>query len=158
MKNTTTNNKKFYIKNCSYEFIKPFWQLLWPKRTDIKPMSSLKIDLSYDLDIYKKYKPIFWALMNNNTCCGVVSGHQTSEENFRTRGLYIDARYRGRGLSRKLLEQPIEEARALKLNKLWSLPRKNSFYAYNKVGFDKASDWIEEGFFKGLNCIAVLHL
>jgi hypothetical protein len=57
------------------------------------------------------------------------------------------------GAAKDLLNIVIEEGKNRGCNKIWSLPRKNSLYAYENIGFRKQSDWIEDDVEFGPNCI-----
>ncbi len=146
-------------KESNFKEILNLWQKLWPKRNDIRPMSSLLVNLDHDMSIYDNYKPKFWALYSNNRVpIGVLSGHKTSQVDYRIRGLYVKEDYRNNNYSKLLLEKALNQAHSESCQTIWTLPRKNSLFAYENYGFKKTSDWFDEKMQLGPNCVCVLKL
>ena len=144
------------------------WQTqLWPGRTkydDINKISTLTIKKNkLEQQTYiKRYEStvVFFGLKYTNNyyeekeeLVGVNSGAQCGLRLYRSRGLWINSKHRGLGGAKDLLNVVIEEGKNRGCNKIWSLPRKNSLYAYEKAGFKKQSDWIEDDVEFGPNCI-----
>lgn len=140
------------IEKITFDKILPTWRgYLWEnKKGGIKPMSSITIDDTIDMEIYNNI-PSFFALKNKDETVGVISGFSTSESDYRCRGIYIFPEYRGQNLSKMLfrvcLVQAIKEGR----HKLWSLPRRDVYPAYKSFGFKRISPWTDKFEF-GPNC------
>jgi len=138
-----------------FETILPFWQeKLWPNRTsEIKPMSSMMYQGGFDMEIYKKYSPTFFAVYNVvGEIVGVNSGHRTTDDLYRSRGIWVDPRYRKLGVSGVLFCELHGQAIKEKCKAIWSIPRKEALPAYEKVGFKKTSEFFDEGMEFGPNC------
>ena len=156
----------YSLCKISFEEIYDVWQIeLWPDRENINKLSTLTLsrDTKLDQQTYiKRYERtvVFFGLKYTNNyyeekeeLVGVNSGAQCGLRLYRSRGLWINPKHRGLGAAKDLLNIVIEEGKKRGCNKIWSLPRKNSLYAYEKVGFKKQSDWIEDDVDFGPNCI-----
>lgn len=140
------------IKEIDFDTISIIWKnYLWPSRDDINPVSSMTYHQTYDMSIYNN-KPFFVGLFLDDVIIGVNSGFKTSNDYYRSRGLYIHPGYRNYGYSKLLLNSIIKKAREEKYKYIWSFPRKESLKPYENVGFIKTSDWIKENVFSGPNC------
>jgi GNAT superfamily N-acetyltransferase len=149
---------KFIVEKISFEDTEIIWSTkLWANReSPIRPMSSMIYKKGYDLNIYKKYKPTFFGIKNcRGSLVGVNSGHRTSDEEYRSRGLWIDSDYRNLRLSRHLFESLEIQAKEEKCKYIWSIPRKESLYAYIQFGFLQSSDFFDEGVEFGPNCYVI---
>jgi len=150
------------LVNChtsTFDATLPFWKILWPGRiSPINSMSSMMLSSGYDMEIYRKYIPSFFCIKFNNTIVGVISGHRTQESEYRTRGLWIDESFRGRGLSKMLLNQIKIQATNEKCKILWTIPRKTSLYSYEKFGFKKIGKFFNKNVEFGPNCYAIMEL
>ena len=60
---------------------------------------------------------------------------------YRSRGLYVFEKFRGRGIGTLLLTATIEQAKAENAVLCWSYPRKSSWKSYLNAGFELASEW-----------------
>lgn len=144
-----------------FETILPIWkEKLWPNReSEIKSMSSMMYQGGYDMSIYEKYEPTFFAVYNVvNEIVGVNSGHRTSNDLYRSRGIWVDPRYRGNGIAGVLFCSLFGQAMKEKCKAVWSVPRKDALQAYEKVGFKKTSDFFDEGMEFGPNCYVYTEL
>ncbi len=141
------------LRVITFEEVYPIWDKnLWNGRlSEIKSMSSMMFLEGYDMTIYSKYIPKFWGLYDENLI-GVNSGFQSSEFEYRSRGLWINKNYRKRGYSSYLLNAAINEALVLGCEKIWSIPRKAALKSYEAVGFSRCSNWTDEGMEFGPNC------
>lgn len=148
------------IKNIDFETIKSIWsEYLWVNRaSDIKPMSSMTYHDTYDMTIYDKYTPTFFGAFDLNNLVGVNSGHRTSTDYYRSRGLYVNPKYRKQGISTLLLNATLEQGKNENCDFCWSLPRLSSIRAYKKVGFRRVSNWSNQEFEYGPNCTVVKQL
>ena len=160
-----------YCEICTFDDVLPIWnKKLWPNRVSkIKSRSALYWDARRwirfcNVSITKKqkeilkYEPTFFCIRDNDNIIGVNSGFRTEDKVYRSRGLYVDRDYRTQGLAQILLKATIQQGIQEGCVWIWSLPRKTALPAYNKSGFMKVGDWIEEGVEFGPNCLAVLKL
>lgn len=139
--------------------ISPIWRnKLWSDQYKFEPTSCMIYPRGYDIEIPNKYSPVFFAAEFDGQIIGVYSGHRTSSEHFRARGLYVDPNFRGQGISRMLLKLLIKEAVAQQTKLLWTTPRQVSWPAYESLGFTQDSEFMHEGFRYGPNCYASLKL
>jgi GNAT superfamily N-acetyltransferase len=138
-----------------FETILPIWEeKLWPNReSEIKSMSSMMYQGGYDMSIYEKYEPTFFAVYNVvNEIVGVNSGHRTSNDLYRSRGIWVDPRYRLKGVSGILFCELHGQAMREGCTAIWSIPRQIALPAYEKYGFKQTSDFFDEGMEFGPNC------
>jgi GNAT superfamily N-acetyltransferase len=108
-----------------------------------------------DNRISKRYTPIFFGVFDGDKLIGVNSGHRTKDDEYRSRGLWVDPNYRGRKIAKILLQATINRSVKEGCKLIWTLPRQSSMPTYSSVGFEKQSDWISEGMKYGPNCIAI---
>ena len=126
---------------------------LWQGRDEYKPMSSMVYNQpeTYDMDIYEKYYPTFWAAYDTDrTVVGVNSGFRTTDTLYRSRGIWVNPDYRKQGIAQLLFDVLEEQAIEEGCTDMWSYPREGSHRAYLKFGFDMTSDWYDDLF--GRNC------
>lgn len=129
---------------------------LWQGREDIRPMSSMLYLGGYDIDIYKKYNPVFIGAFVGDRLVGVNSCHPTTNVSYRSRGLWVDPAMRGYGLGGQLLDFVSNIARANGAEYIWSLPKKESASVYIRAGFEIVSDWLQSD--TGINAYAIKDL
>lgn len=130
------------IKEISWEEIEYIWKnYLWPNRTSpIEPNSAMNFLSGYSNHNMTTI-PNFLGYYENNELVGVNSGHLCSDNSFRSRGLYVKEKYRGKSIGIQLLLKTIEIAKLYDSNLIWSFPRKTSWRTYQNAGFKLASDW-----------------
>ncbi len=147
------------LRVVSFEDVLPLWSnKLWPERRSvIRPVSPIQVDLSYDPTILS-YSPHFFGLYYEQHMVGAISGYSTSRELFRSRGLYVDTAFRGLGVSQILFSKLSETAIDLGAHAIWTLPRKSAWPAYKKFGFYRITDWLEKDMEFGPNCVAKYEL
>jgi N-acetylglutamate synthase-like GNAT family acetyltransferase len=109
----------------------------------------------YDMTIYKKYNPHFWAVLYNGEIVGVNSAHQTAADTVRSRGLWVDPEHRGVGLAKQLVQESVCLGRNIHANRVWTVPRKGSEWSYISCGFELTGEWFDEGMEFGPNILAV---
>lgn len=149
----------YLIKEIDFDVISDLWfSNLWVNSDNSKRKFS-SIKFSEDKIKYCDYKPSYIhyiGLYYNDELIGCNSGYDT-ELGFRIRGLYVKELYRNRGFSKFLIKHFIHIA--MRNHKfIWSIPRKNAFYSYEKCGFIRITDWFNEGMEFGPNCYAKLEL
>ena len=158
----------YSLCRISFEEIYDVWQTqLWPGRTkydDINKISTLTIKKNkLEQQTYiKRYEStvVFFGLKytshyykEKEELVGVNSGVQCGFKLYRSRGLWINPKHRGLGLSEILLNSVVNEGKDRDCTEIWSLPRKNSLHAYLSAGFKKQGDWIKDDVKFGPNCI-----
>lgn len=150
----TEKHNDYRLEKVAFDDILPMWRdLLWNGRVDdIRPMSSMLYQGGYDMNIYERYSPTFYAIKYDDEIIACNSGHQTSDNSYRSRGLYVSPTHRQRGLAKRLLYATCDHARSLLCSYVWTVPRKNSLNAYTGVGFKQTSDWFDVGMEFGPNC------
>jgi len=148
------------IKKSSFSVILTYWKnKLWPNRkSKIEPLSHMTYLGGFDESIYEKYTPSFFIAIENDKIVGVNSGHRTSATSFRSRGIWVDPNYRNRGISQKLFTAIKETAIKENCDKIWSIPRKTALPVYEKFGFNRTSDFFDEGMEFGPNCYVLMKL
>jgi GNAT superfamily N-acetyltransferase len=146
---------KYSTSIVDFRTIFPIWkEKLWPERlSDIKMMSSMMYLGGYDTSIYNKYSPTFFTVYNNNgDIIGVNSGHKTTNNLYRSRGLWVDPLYRLQGISGILFCELYGQAMKESCKAIWSIPRKTALPAYKKYGFIQTSDFFNDAVEFGPNC------
>jgi GNAT superfamily N-acetyltransferase len=129
------------IEKISFHQILPIWNThLWPDRiSEITPTSAMSFMGGYDLQ--NMTSPTFFAYMIDGEIAGVNSGHMCKDNDYRSRGLYVFEKFRGRGIGTILLKETIEQARKEEASLCWSYPKDTSWNTYAKAGFTLVSDW-----------------
>ena len=132
----------------SFDTILPIWQdKLWPNRQSaIEPMSAMTWPFEgapdpIDMNIFN-YMPTFWGVYIDDKLVGVNSGHRTDHTQYRSRGIWVDPDYRGRGIAQQLFTLTEHQALVEGSLLLWSIPRKTALPAYTKFGFETVGDYI----------------
>jgi GNAT superfamily N-acetyltransferase len=143
----------------NFEQVAPAWEkYLWDNRYKFEATSCMLYLGGYDGQIAEKYKPFFWTAFLDGQMAGVVSGHATSAEHFRLRGLCVLPNYRNKGCASTLIGAVVEEARNQSFQLVWTAPRQHSLGIFQNLGFKKTSDFTNEGFMFGPNCYAALKI
>lgn len=130
------------IEEISFDTILSIWKnKLWQKRPSIDSHSAMLIEPGkYDFGNF--LLPIwYFGLFENNKIIGVNSCHLCVDGSMRSRGLWVDNIFRGRGYGKMLLLYAINKAQHCDSNFIWSFPRKTAWPTYNSVGFVLTSDW-----------------
>jgi GNAT superfamily N-acetyltransferase len=94
-----------------------------------------------DMNIFD-YEPTFWGVFKDNKLVGVNSGHKTTSNHYRSRGIWVDPAYRQLGLAQKLFTMTEHQALLEKCEMIWSIPRKSALSAYTNYGFNTVGDFI----------------
>lgn len=132
------------IVEIDFAKILNFWQVyLWPNRSTITPMSTMRyMDDPYK-EIEKIYKPTFYGYFIDDKLVGVNSGHASSRIHYRSRGLYVLPEHRGKHIGVELLKYSLRLAENEEKKYCWSLPRKSALKTYLNAGFEQTSDFFE---------------
>lgn len=141
------------VSKIDFDTILPIWNIhLWPNRkTEIKPLSSIRYMGGYDMSIYN-YTPTFLAAFIDDKIVGVNSGFKTSQNHYRSRGIFVFPEYRSLGVAQHLFLAIEDQAKQEGCNLLWSIPRKTAVISYLKFGFKITSPWFDENMEFGPNC------
>tara|TARA_R110002072_G_scaffold301209_1_gene480511 strand:- start:146 stop:688 length:543 start_codon:yes stop_codon:yes gene_type:complete len=104
---------------------------------------------TYDLE-NQKFTPTFWGAFDNEKLIGVNSGHMTLDRMYRSRGLYVNKDYRGRGIGQKLLMKTTSQGYHENAIAIWSYPKHDSWSTYGYVGFRQSGhtfnfEWEQSG-------------
>lgn len=136
-------------EKISFDQILSIWQdELWPDRqSPIETHSAMTWPFSWpdteiDMSIFE-YEPVFWGVFMDNLLVGVNSGHRSSEVEYRSRGIWVDPRYRKTGVAQMLFTMTQHQAVIEKCEMIWSIPRKTALKAYTKFGFQTVGDFIK---------------
>jgi GNAT superfamily N-acetyltransferase len=145
------------LEKISFHQILPIWRdYLWPNRiSEITPNSAMCFLEGYDL-FNMQTPPTFFAYMIDGEIAGVNSGHMCKDNDYRSRGLYVFEKFRGRGLGTALLEATIKQAIVENASMCWSYPKDTSWKSYSRAGYRLASDFeISEN---GTNAYCIIDL
>ncbi len=129
------------LQNITWRHISLIWITeLWPNRiSPIEKISHMMLE-GPDMD-NSKFEPSFFGYFVDSTLVGVNSGHMCCDGSYRSRGLYVNPEYRGKGIGQVLLNAAIEQARKEKAKIVWSFPRQTSWPTYSAVGFKLLGNW-----------------
>ncbi len=130
------------IEKLTFEEVLPIWtNHLWPDRqSSIDPNSAMCFLGGYDL-VNMDTVPTFFAYVIDGEIAGVNSGHMCKDKQYRSRGLYVFEKFRGKGIGTILLKATIEQAIVEGAALCWSYPKQTSWKSYLAAGFELASDW-----------------
>ena len=141
------------VLESDFNTIKPVWaHHLWDSRYKFESASEMLYLGGYDSDISKKFKPTFLKAVCNEQFAGVISGHKSSADHYRMRGLFVFSEFRGLGISQMLINRIIDQARLENCKMIWAAPRASSLPHLLKAGFVQTSDFTDKGFLYGPNC------
>ena len=152
------------VQQITFQEILPIWQnKLWPNRVSkIETHSAMTWPYThpvqpYSMDVFN-YPATFFGIFDQDTLVAVNSGHLTTQQEYRSRGLWVDPDYRGMGLAQIILLATINEAKKEGAKMIWSIPRLTALPAYERVGFKTVGDIIDEGVEFGPNIYCKLDL
>lgn len=146
-------------RHSTFEEVSPVWkEKLWGEAYKFEPTSAMCFRGGYDAEINRKYPPMFLVAEDGGRIVGVLSGHLTSSEHFRARGLFVDPDYRHQSIATTLILMMADEGRRRNARLLWAAPRASSWPIFEGLGFKKESDFTHEGFLFGPNCYVSLAL
>jgi GNAT superfamily N-acetyltransferase len=130
------------IRKITFDEILPVWRdHLWPEReSSIDANSAMCFLGEYDL-VNMNTEPTFFAYVVEGEIAGVNSGHLCKDNHYRSRGLYVFDKFRGKGIGTILLKATIEQAKKENAILCWSYPRQSSWKSYLHAGFELSSDW-----------------
>jgi len=136
------------IKRLPFDTINYIWKnYLWvDRKSAIESHSAMTWPFEnnpneFDMNIFN-YPASFFGIKVDGKLIAVNSGHKTSETQYRSRGIWIDPKFRRQGLSQLLFNSVKEQAILEGCNMIWSLPRKTALSAYTKFGFKPMGDFL----------------
>jgi len=137
------------VIRLSFEQISSIWQKqLWPNRqSPIETHSAMTWPFEgepqqYDMKVFE-YPATFLGIIIDNKIVGVNSGHKTTSNHYRSRGIWVDESYRRKGISQALFNATKDQAQKEGCTMLWSIPRKIALPAYTKFGFETVGDFLK---------------
>jgi len=144
----------YTVKEITFEDILEGWKQLWPDRKDTPNVSTwtlmkecffydnvviVKDMIDHDINIKTTEDVNYYGVYENEKLIGVNSGHKTCQISWRSRGLWVHPDYRGRRISKMLLNAVVDSADT---QYVWSVPKTASIKSYESIGFIKRSDEI----------------
>ena len=136
------------IERLDFKTIEDVWKTkLWTNRTSpIETHSAMTWPFEgnpepIDMNIFN-YPATFLGAFIDNKLIGVNSGHRTTNEQYRSRGIWVDPDYRKKGVAQMLFLMTAHQAKVEGCEMLWSIPRKTALPAYTKYGFQTVGDYI----------------
>ena len=136
------------IIRLSFKDTLNLWQQhLWPNReSSIESHSAMTWPYEGDPDEYNmnifNFPASFFGVSIDNKIIGVNSGHRTTHEHYRSRGLWVNPEHRRKGISQILFSAIRDQALSEGCRMIWSIPRKTALPAYTKFGFQTVGDYI----------------
>jgi len=136
-------------KRITFNDILPVWSAqLWPNRTSaIEEVSAMTWPFEgdpplIDMGIFE-YAPTFWGVYLDGKLIGVNSGHRTTPDQYRSRGIWVDSSHRSRGVAQVLFTMTEHQSMIEGCEMIWSIPRKTALSSYTKFGFETVGGYIE---------------
>lgn len=137
----------YIIEHIHWNQIQPVWRYnLWPDRqSPIESHSAMTWPFDnnqepYEMSVFD-YKPFFIGAVLDNKLIGVNSGHRSSSNHFRSRGLWVDPDHRKHGIAQMLFAETERLAKSEGSDMIWSVPRKTALSAYQRFGFETVGDF-----------------
>ena len=129
-------------ERISFNDILYIWQkYLWPGReSPIKSHSAMTLNGSISMEIYN-YPATHWGIYHNNKIIAVNSGHMSSKNHYRSRGLWVHEQFRKKGLAQLLLSATTLQAKKEGCSVIWSIPRKEALPTYKASGFTEEGNY-----------------
>lgn len=126
------------IKEISFNDIIPLWSELWMHCLDnVKPVNTCTFLLAEGYDAKIPYEPpIFLGAFDGGKLIGGNSVYRSAPSGFmRSRGLFVDSRYRGFGIGTSLIQESEKYARLAACSVLWGYPRFSGIHLWCRQGF-----------------------
>jgi GNAT superfamily N-acetyltransferase len=135
------------LQKITFEQILEKWRThLWPDRNSaIETHSAMTWPFEgdtpqYDMAVFK-YPATFWGVFLDHKLVAVNSGHCSSAQHYRSRGLWVDPVYRGQGLAQLLFTATEWQGKNEGCAMMWSIPRHSALKSYLNYGFKTVADF-----------------
>ena len=134
---------QYKIEESSFSEVVVYWcRYLWPNRdSEIEDVSYINSSGNIDLSMQPKDKIYLIAKKNDASkeVIGVISGHSSSQNEYRVRGVWVSEDWRKQGIGSDLLKQLILRIPKKKYSHIWVMPRQRvmPFYADNNFSVEK---------------------
>lgn len=148
--------QNYQLREITKEQIKEAWDKLWPGNEHYYISDMTFPDLGNDKEIFTKYKGTYWGLYDGDKLIASNSGHKTSDNYYRGRGVWVDNAYRRQKLSQIMWQAVADQGRREGCEFLWCLPRRPTFSHAEEFGFIRMTEWMT--FKHGENAYAVYRL
>jgi GNAT superfamily N-acetyltransferase len=139
------------VQQITFQEILPIWQNnLWPNRVSkIETHSAMTWphthpNQPYSMDVFN-HPATFFGIYDLDKLIAVNSGHLTTQQEYRSRGLWVGSDYRGLGLAQIILLATIDQAKKEGAKMIWSIPRLTALTAYERAGFKTVGNRVDEG-------------
>ncbi len=143
------------LRRLDWDQVKPIWDTkLWPGR-DSEPVTSMKYLGGYEMP-YKDQTPTFMGIVTGDHIVAVNSYVRTHDDEYRSRGLWVDPNFRGQGHAKSILEYMADWIQQEGGTTVWTMPREEALPAYQAAGFIRTSGWFNADW--GRNCYALKSL
>lgn len=140
----------FSIQEVAFDVVQPIWvNQLWPgRKSPVEPLSSMAYLGGYDMNIKKLYAneaKFFAAMTGGGQVAGVFSGHPTSDQYYRARGLFVFPDFQNNGVGTALVKAVIGAAETAGRSVCWCIPRATNTLFFEMSGFVSVSDPFNNG-------------
>lgn len=96
--------------------------------------------------------PVFYAYFIDGEIAGVNSYYEVSQDECRSRGLYVYPEFRNEGIAIKLLKFAINQNIDKKYRFIWSMPRDSARRSYEQAGFKITTGPFDMGVYINYKC------
>lgn len=135
------------VEKITFDQIHTVWKNhLWPHRTSaIESHSAMTWPYcgdqpEFDITVFDQ-PAAYWAVFDHGKLIAVNSGHCSSADHYRSRGLWVDPAHRGKGLAQLLFQATEKQAQLEGCAMLWSIPRRSALRSYVAHGFNTVGDF-----------------
>lgn len=135
------------IEEITFEEILHFWKKLWTHIDDIKPITPVDYKGHINNRILKN--EVKFIAVKTDKIIGVASVSKTNGLMGRVRGIWVDEKFRKKGIGTMLIKKA-----EYKYMYLWSMPRKDSIDFYIANGFEQTTEWFNKYEF-GPHCFVI---
>ena len=133
---------------CEFSDVQPIWRSeLWPDRKSvIESHSAMQWPYGDDLpeynpDVYS-FTPSFVCVRDGPDIVAVNSGHLTTPDYYRTRGIWVHEDFRNEGIAGKTYDHLLQIAQSENAIMMWCIPRSTSLSMHQRWGFSQVGQAI----------------
>ena len=131
---------------CEFSDVEPIWrEELWPHRTSVIETHSAmqwpygEVLPEYNPDVYS-FTPSFVCVRHGSDIVAVNSGHLTTPEYYRTRGIWVHPDHRSQGLAQLTYDHLLKIAQSESAIMMWCIPRSTSLQMHVRWGFSEVGE------------------